>query len=156
MSWVELSLNITHEAVDWVCTLLAATHYTDEIYVTQYTHLDTNLPINPDVIQPQWAFTIRLYLASDTYIEEIADSLLSLQRARLCSPLQEALVEKKPQLGGVNSIINRIGQRFVVLTPETPTRPHLTKLSCDSKPILPSAVVCIRQPFLICGSSNAT
>ncbi|MUG94854.1 methyltransferase [Scytonema sp. UIC 10036] len=123
MSWVELSLNIKHEAVDWVCTLLAATRYTDDIYVTKYTNLDANFPITPDITQPQWAFTIRLYLASDVYIEEIANSLLSLQRAGLCSPLQEAFVEKKPQLEGINPIIHRIGQRFVVLTPETPYEP---------------------------------
>ncbi len=123
MSWVELSLNITHEAVDWVCTLLAATRYTDDVYVTEYTGIDASFPVNQDVIQPQWAFTIRLYVSSDIYIEEIANSLLSLQRAGLCSPLQEAFVEKKPQMGGINPIIHRIGQRFVVLTPEAPYEP---------------------------------
>ncbi|GAA6624232.1 50S ribosomal protein L11 methyltransferase [Scytonema sp. NUACC26] len=123
MSWVELSLNITHEAVDWVCTLLAATHYTDDIYVNKYTNIDTSFPINPETPEPQWAFTIRLYLTSDVYIEEIANSLLSLQRAGLCSPLQEVVVQNKPQLGEVNPIIHRIGQRFVVLTPEVPYTP---------------------------------
>jgi ribosomal protein L11 methyltransferase len=124
MSWIELSLNITHEAVDWVCTLLAATRYTDDIYITKYTNLDDNSLIHPEIAESQWAFTIRLYLSSNTYIKEIENSLLSLQRAGLCSSLQETVVENKPQLGGVNPIIHRVGQRFVILTPEvsyTPT-----------------------------------
>ena len=35
MSWIELTLDATHEAVDWVCTLLAETIDINNVYITQ-------------------------------------------------------------------------------------------------------------------------
>ena len=57
MSWMELSLDTTHEAVDWVCTLLAETIDINDIYITQYAESDS---ANSD-----WTFTMRLYLPYD-------------------------------------------------------------------------------------------
>ncbi|GAB1541582.1 50S ribosomal protein L11 methyltransferase [Scytonema sp. NUACC21] len=124
MLWIKLTFHTKNEAVDWVCTLLTATRYIDDIYVTNYTDVDISSSDRSDVSQPQWAFTIHLYVAHDTNayerIEEIANSLLSLQRAGLCTPIEETVVENKPQLGGLNPVANRIGQRFVILNPDIP------------------------------------
>lgn len=114
MSWIELSLDTTNEAVDWVCTLLSGTNYTGDVHIRKYTREDT--------VDNQWTFTIYLYLAQDVHtnasIEKIANLLLPLQRTGLCTELRTAVVEEIAQTG--ESPLHRIGQRFVVLTNDLP------------------------------------
>jgi ribosomal protein L11 methyltransferase len=115
MAWIELSLDTTHEAVDWVCTLLAETVDIDDIHITQY--------VEQDVEHPQWAFTIYIYLphnvTSRTRVEKIVNLLSPLHRTELTTQVQMSVVEKK-LTDANNPLVNRIGKRFVVLAPDTP------------------------------------
>ena len=118
MVWMELSLNTTAEAVDWVCSLLNEINYTGDVHIEKYTGIAQNLE------QPQWAFTIRLYLAQDVYtnahIDKILNLLSPLQRTGLCDAPVMAVVDETAQVGGKNPLVHRIGKRFVVLTNELP------------------------------------
>lgn len=124
---MELSIDTTHEAVDWVRTLLAATNYTGDVCITKYTEPDLRSLNDRDVVQPRWAFTICLYLPYDTRasarVEEIVSQLLPLRRTGLSTAVQMTVVEEKPEhTGALSPLVHRIGQRFVVLTPDAPYR----------------------------------
>lgn len=123
MSWMELSLDTTSEAVDWVCTLLAGTRYKGDIKIVECA---ADLP-------RQWAFTVYLYLPeqSQHQAQEIADALLPLYRTGIATELQVRIINeptsssKSPQrVASANSPqyplprIHRVGDRFVILTDE--------------------------------------
>jgi ribosomal protein L11 methyltransferase len=125
MPWMELSLDTTHEAVDWVRTLLAETNDLGDVHITEYTEPNLFHRRDRDVAQPQWTFTIRLYLLhearSEARVEKIVNLLSPLHRTGLATTPQVTVVEEKPTHVEVpNSLVHRIGQRFVVLTPDTP------------------------------------
>lgn len=121
MSWIELSLNATHEAVDWVCTLLADVGYIDDIQIANYRQPDRATSHEND-----WAFTICLYLPNEvganSQLEKIADLLSPLHRTGLTTALEIATIEGKPVEGRDRT--HRIGQRFVVLAPDTRYQPQ--------------------------------
>ncbi|MDM9379246.1 50S ribosomal protein L11 methyltransferase [Chlorogloeopsis sp. ULAP01] len=117
MPWMELSLDTTHEAVDWVCTLLAETVDINDIQITQY--------IDRDLEHSQWTFTIYIYLPYDATsrirVEKIVNLLSPLHRTGLTTEMQMSVVEKKTTDADLlNPLVNRIGKRFVVLAPDTP------------------------------------
>ncbi|MBW4631154.1 MAG: 50S ribosomal protein L11 methyltransferase [Iphinoe sp. HA4291-MV1] len=125
MSWIELSLNTTHEAIDWVCTLLAETIDISDVNIVEYT--EPNLPhsVDQNVAHPHWTFTIYLYLLYDTQsrtrVEKIINLLSPLHRTGLATTIQMTVVKEKPtDTNGLNSRVHRIGKRFVVLTPDAP------------------------------------
>lgn len=123
MAWMELSIDATHEAIDWVRTLLAATNYTGDVCITNYAEPDIRCLTEQDIVQPQWAFTMYLYLPYDTRasarVDEIVNQLSPLHRTGLTTALEIAVVEEKPeQVGTLSPLVHRIGQRFVVLTPD--------------------------------------
>ncbi|HEY9612440.1 50S ribosomal protein L11 methyltransferase [Allocoleopsis sp.] len=123
MSWMELSLDTTHEAVDWVCTLLAEIKDIDDVRITEYSGSNLSQPCERDVAQPSWTFTIRFYLnhqkCSREHVEKIVNLLLPLNRTGLATELQVRVVDDKPtQDEELNPFIHRIGQRFVVLAPD--------------------------------------
>lgn len=125
MAWMELSIDTTPEAVDWVSTLLATTDYTGDVNITKYANPAQHGVSDHDQVQLCWAFTIRLYLPYDARVNgrvEQIDHLLSpLQRTGLTTIPQMSIVEEKPADAGVSrSLIHRIGQRFVILAPDTP------------------------------------
>ncbi|MBD2018511.1 50S ribosomal protein L11 methyltransferase [Microcoleus sp. FACHB-53] len=125
MSWMELSLDTTHEAVDWVCTLLAEIKAIDDVRITQYTDSNLSQSAERDVAQPSWAFTICFYLKQEACsrqdLEKIVNLLLPLNRTGLATELQISRVNDKPtQDEELNPFVHRIGQRFVVLTPDAP------------------------------------
>jgi ribosomal protein L11 methyltransferase len=131
MQWIELSIDTTHEAVDWVRTLLAATNYTGDVRVTKYTDPDLHDLTDRDVVEPHWAFTICLYLLYDAhargYVEEIVNQLSPLHRTGLTTAVQTAVVEEKRKDAGMLSpLVHRIGQRFVVLAPDAPYKTEVT------------------------------
>ena len=109
MSWMELSLNTTDEAVDWVCTLLRETDYISDICINRHNH-------------PSWTSTIYIYLVNDFYANtrtnEIENLLSSLQRTGLVSALEIAIVEQKSMPVEASSSLVRIGKRFVILAPD--------------------------------------
>ena len=120
MSWIELSLDTNHEAVDWVCTLLAENIDINDIYITEYaeSHL-----ANSD-----WTFTIRLYLPHDvsarTGVEKIEHLLSPLHRTGMTTAIQTTVVENKitdiPQ-----PLVHRIGQKFIVVTSNTSNKTEI-------------------------------
>lgn len=125
MSWMELSLDTTHEAVDWVCTLLAEIKDIDDVRITQYADPNLSQPAKGDVAQPSWAFTICFYLNQEACsrqdVEKVVNLLLPLNRTGLATELQISKVNDKPPPDeGLDPFVHRIGQRFVILTPDTP------------------------------------
>jgi ribosomal protein L11 methyltransferase len=123
MSWMELSLDTTHEAVDWVCTLLAEMNDIGDVRIAEY--IEPNLPHlrDRDIAQPDWTFTIRFYLHHDAHSRERAEKIVNLlsplHRTGLATALQMTVVEEKPiHAEGLNPLVHRIGQRFVMLTPD--------------------------------------
>ncbi|MEA5572023.1 50S ribosomal protein L11 methyltransferase [Calothrix sp. UHCC 0171] len=126
MSWVELCLKGKTEAVDWVCTLLAATTYTKDIYIDESR--DT---------QDDWTFTICFYLANDVYastrIQEINNLLSPLQRTGLASEIQAYVVAEKQANVDSSDFPVRIGKRFVILSPEATYQPQAEEISLRLK-----------------------
>lgn len=125
MSWIELSIDTTEEAVDWVCTLLAKANYTGEVRITKYAEAKLHQLTGQKEIQPDWAFTICLSFPDDgsvrTKTEKIANLISPLQRTGLTTELQIAVVEEKPTDEGIlNPLVQRVGQRFVVITDDAP------------------------------------
>jgi ribosomal protein L11 methyltransferase len=135
MSWMELSLHTTNEAVDWVCTLLAKNNFTSDVHIKKYTKAES------DEITPDWAFTISLYLPYDVHADmhgsEIAQLLSPLQRTGLTTHLAMAVVEAKPaEAELVSSLIHRIGQKFVVVSADTPDSSTAEEITLKLKPSL--------------------
>lgn len=114
VSWIELSLNTTNEAVDWVCTLLASTNSKLDVCINKYTDIPTSLsPTN-------WLYTISFYLPNNiqtsTRIQEIENLLSPLHRTGLTSTLEAYVVaEKTKKLDAASEAIH-IGKKFVVLS----------------------------------------
>ena len=102
--WTELSLDVTHEAIDWVKTLLAT--------IDPQAQLRVSPCVEPDVA---WAFTVRFYLPQSVRTQEIAALLSPLHRTGLTSELQIATVEAVAEDNQLP--LHRISDRFVVLSP---------------------------------------
>lgn len=114
MAWIELSLDTTNEAVDWVCTLLANAIAVEDMRIGK--HEDRH---------GKWTFTIQMYLPEDSQIHQridaIANILHPLHRTGMTSELQAFVIDEKPlapspnaNLNADNAMIRRIG-RFVIL-----------------------------------------
>jgi ribosomal protein L11 methyltransferase len=117
MSWIELNLDTTNEAVDWVCTLLANAIAPEDMQISEYRDSD-----------PKWTFTIQIYLPENAQIhqriEAIAKILMPLHRTGMTSQLQTFIIEQKPNQiepsqGSANSLVRRIGDHFVILSPDS-------------------------------------
>ncbi|AFY30922.1 50S ribosomal protein L11 methyltransferase [Calothrix sp. PCC 7507] len=119
MQLIELSLDTTHEAVDWVCTLLAETIDITDVQITQYlADSDTQ-----DVVNSNWTFTIHLYLPNDAQvrrrIEKIENLLSPLHRTGLATAIETTVVEEKLPNADIQSpFVHRIGKRFIVQAPD--------------------------------------
>ncbi len=124
MAWIELSLDTTHEAVDWVCTLLAETIDIANVHITEFTEPNQPHLARQNVAQPHWTFTIRLYLPYNSHsrsrVDKIVNLLLPLHRTGLATEIQTTVVEEKPTDITDKPLVHRIGNRFVVLTPDAP------------------------------------
>ncbi|PZV14364.1 MAG: 50S ribosomal protein L11 methyltransferase [Pseudanabaena sp.] len=123
MSWIELSLDTTNEAVDWVCTLLANAIAAEDLHISEYSDRSE-----------KWKFTIKLYLPKDTQIyqriEAIAAILQPLHRTGMTSELQTFVVSQKPlkiEHSPENSLIRRIGDRFVILSADSDYQPRTSQ-----------------------------
>ncbi|XQQ05264.1 MAG: 50S ribosomal protein L11 methyltransferase [Leptolyngbya sp. IPPAS B-1204] len=114
MTWLELNIEATPDAVDWVCTLLRANDEA-EVQITALP-LATELPSSSD-----WAYQMRLYLPyTHKRTEELRNLLSPLQRTGLISPPEIAFVDQKP--AQTDSAIHRVGERFVVLNSDASYR----------------------------------
>lgn len=134
MSWMELSLDTTNEAVDWVCTLLAKDNLASDVHIKEYTASGVSE-------QSSWAFTISLYLPDDIHANtrgsEIAKLLSPLQRTGMATSVQMSIVEEKPaDTELANSLVRRIGQKFVVLSADMPYNLQAGEIILRLKPSL--------------------
>lgn len=122
MAWIELSLDTKHEAVDWVCTLLAESIDIGNVHITEYSELNLPHQVDCHVTNSEWAFTIRLYIPYDvhsrTRVDKIVSLLSPLHRTGLATAVQTSVVEDKPT-DKLKPLVHRIGKRFVVLAPDT-------------------------------------
>ena len=123
-SWIELSLDTTNEAVDWVYTLLAKAIAVEDIHICEYS----------DRHNSKWTFTIQMYLPEDGQIyqriDEIEAILKPLHRTGLTTELRTFVVEQKPEVvekseDSVNNhLVRRIGDRFVIVAPSSNYEPQ--------------------------------
>lgn len=131
MAWLELCVNATDEAVDWVKTQLSATDCIDKIEVTTYAPTEPDHAISQDE-GDRWTFSLRFYLpdnpAINTHLEKVSGLLSSLYRTGLTSALQIKVVEEKPSRPATKPLIHRIGSQFVVLTPDAACPSELSAL----------------------------
>lgn len=95
---IELSLNTTEEAIDWIRSLLATVDFTDNLQVEE--------------AKSPWAFQVRFYLPEGdrTRISQIESALSSLHRTGMTTELELSIVEQKLDY---SSAIHRIGN-FIV------------------------------------------
>jgi ribosomal protein L11 methyltransferase len=128
MSSIELSLDTTNEAVDWVYTLLANAIAIEDIHISEYS----------DLHNANWTFTIQMYLPEGGQIyqriDEIAAILKPLHRTGLTTELRTFVVEQKPEVvkksedylnnSCDNSLVRRIGDRFVIVSPSSNYQPQ--------------------------------
>lgn len=168
MSWMELRLNTTGEAVDWVSTLLASIGYTGDLdiapYVADSDQLDQSLdravasdatPDLPADSQP-WAFTICLLFPisaqARSQTNQIMQQLSTLQRTGMISEPQIVVLEEKPvrNVAFVNEG-HRIGNRFVVLSPDAASDEspddvvlRLEKSLAFGSGLHPATIACLR------------
>ncbi|MBH8552725.1 50S ribosomal protein L11 methyltransferase [Nostocaceae cyanobacterium CENA357] len=131
MSLMELSLDTTDEAVDWVCTLLAEIIDIDDIEITKYLEQSQSKLAEQDLVQPPWTFTIRLHIPYNVHsrvtVEKIVNLLSPLHRTGLATTIQTTVVEAKSTGAGIhNPLVHRIGKRFVVLAPNAPYQSQVT------------------------------
>ncbi|ELS30960.1 MULTISPECIES: 50S ribosomal protein L11 methyltransferase [Pseudanabaena] len=117
MAWIELTLDTTNEGLDWVCTLLANAIAAENLHI--YESSDRS---------KKWTFTIQMYLLEDAQIHQridaIVDLLKPLHRTGMTDELQIFIVEQRPTKEEsfpnlANSLIRRIGDRFVVLAADS-------------------------------------
>lgn len=112
MSWIEISLHTNHEAVDWVCTLLAKEIAPEDFHIIEYAG-------DVDQSRELWAFTILIYLPenlqSHQRVEAIANILKPLHRTGMTSELQTFVVDAKPTLQTGSSQVRHIGDRLVIV-----------------------------------------
>lgn len=117
MSWIEISLDTTNEAVDWVCTLLANAIVAEDLHIREYPEK-----------QAKWTFTIQMYLPEDARIHQRIDAiekiLMPLYRTGMTSGLQTFVIEEKPikielEPNSPNPLIRKIGDRFVILSTDS-------------------------------------
>ncbi|RUT00217.1 ribosomal protein L11 methyltransferase [Dulcicalothrix desertica PCC 7102] len=125
MSCIELTLDTTSEAVDWVCTLLASTNYTSDITVTKYTNADSDRRPN------NWTHTINFYLPNNTQasvrIQEIENLLSPLHRTALTSTLEAYVIAEKPNKLDIKNEPIQIAERFIVVNSDAVDLPNISE-----------------------------
>ncbi|WP_066425551.1 50S ribosomal protein L11 methyltransferase [Anabaena sp. 4-3] len=149
MALMELSLDTTNEAVDWVCTLLADTIDINDVQITEYTQ--------HEVTPTNWQCTIRLYLAYDiqvrSRVEKIVNLLSPLHRTGLTTEIETTIVEEKSTNADLqNPFVHRIGKRFVILTPDAVYQSksadeitlRLQKSLAFGTGLHPATIICLR------------
>ena len=131
MSWLEVRLDTTHEAIDWVRTLLVGAIDPEDLHVTNYLDLESldsesldSESLNSDRINQEsqestvWEFTILLYLPEDgrsrTRLDHLEQLLAPLYRTGLTTEMQVAIVEEK--LIVADDICQPVGERFLILS----------------------------------------
>lgn len=120
MPWIELIVDTTDEAVDWVYTLLAQAIAASDIHIHKYEASDNEIQSSS-----QWNYTIQIYLAKNDQIHQRIDAIAAmiapLQRTGLINELQTFVVTERPidrdlEENPTKFLVRRIGDRFVVVS----------------------------------------
>lgn len=128
MKWIELIVDTTDEAVDWVYTLLAQAIAANDIHIHKYEASDNKIQSSS-----QWNYTIQIYLPKNEQIHQRIDAIAAmiapLQRTGLTNELQTFVVserpidrnlerdlEENPEQYPEQFLVRRIGDRFVVVS----------------------------------------
>lgn len=112
MTWLELNMDATPDAVDWVRTLLTV-HDEVEVQITPVSASE------PQQNSSDWTYHICIYLPDqNSRAEELSQLLSPLHRTGLIS-LPEMTVVAEKQAQSVRHQ-HRVGQRFVVLDSDRP------------------------------------
>jgi ribosomal protein L11 methyltransferase len=128
MAWVEIRLETTNEALDWVRTLTNQALPSSQVYVFPYLH-DANLQPSPDS-SCEWAFTALLYIPYDqdarSQVDAVITLLTPLYRTGIATAPQTSIIPELPDLEPLldTALTHRIGNRFIVTSPETPYTPQ--------------------------------
>jgi ribosomal protein L11 methyltransferase len=120
MSWLEVRLDTTHEAIDWVRTLLVGAIEPQDLHVTNYLEaesLDSDLSNKESQESMAWEFTIFLYLPEDgrsrTRLDHLEQILAPLYRTGLTTEMQVAIVEEK--LITPDTLRQSVGEKFSIV-----------------------------------------
>jgi ribosomal protein L11 methyltransferase len=129
MAWIELSLESTWEAVDWVRSLLAAHQIQAEIRVTPHATLGTT-PENAEPLKPSADEGFPLHLSvwlpdqpgGRQQVDEIAQILAPLHRTGMTTELAIATLSHQPEASNQVAIAqHRVGTRLVIVTGAQPS-----------------------------------
>lgn len=149
MSWTELRINTTAEAIDWVSTLLASINYQGDIHTDRYD-AESNLIESQDspAESTDWAYTVCLYFPEQTSsraeIDRVDDALFTLYRTGLTSRAEFAHVaEKPPSREAALNQIHRVGQRFVIVPLQSSSAPDAADeaIAADYQPQSPTELI---------------
>lgn len=92
---IELSLNATEEAIDWIRSLLATVNFKGELQLKK--------------AESPWAFEVRFYLSERSRIDKIESALSSLYRTGMTTELEMSIVEEIKH----STTVQRVGN-FVI------------------------------------------
>lgn len=143
MSWVEISLATTAEGLDWVRTQLASKAFSGKLEVRETDERD-------QVSSGPWPYQIRCYLPwledlpslsrenalTEAEVATIQQALTPLERTGLTSGMQTAIVAHREQSLGDHSPVQRVGDQFVILSPEAAYTPTAADLPIRLPPSL--------------------
>jgi ribosomal protein L11 methyltransferase len=137
MSRIELSLDTTREAVDWVCTLLADAAYDGNIRMAHYgaglaesddlNALEGAIAPSRDRDSPDWAFTLYLDLQADQSHQYaiLEQALNPLVRTGIATPLRPVSAAESAAVQTDGQVLKyRVGQRFVISAMPLPSRDY--------------------------------
>lgn len=151
--WVELSINTTHEAVDWVRSLLSTTDYCSDLVMTPYEA--PPLPEATLATAEPWAFTICLYLPHDAQardrVNAIDHKLSALYRTGMISSLEAMVIDRKPPAHPTPVVLEGVDHRFVLLPVGLSTSPqahdipiHLPSSLAFGSGLHPTTLLCLK------------
>ncbi|HTL88766.1 MAG TPA: 50S ribosomal protein L11 methyltransferase [Leptolyngbya sp.] len=109
MNWIEISLEATEEAIDWIRSLLATIDYNGDLQIERS--------------KSRWAFQVRFYLpiCDRAKVNQIETALSSLHRTGMTTELEISIVEQKldPTIA-----VYRVSDRFVIANENYPVQPN--------------------------------
>lgn len=110
MPWIELKVDTTSEAIDWVRTLLPTAGYEGIVHVVSYDKTNSTA---------SWEWTVTFYIPHEPsgakLVEEIEQRLASLHRTGLTTALQVDVVDTLPAAEDQSPPSHRVAERFVIV-----------------------------------------
>ncbi len=165
MTWTELSLDTTNEAVDWIRTLLAQHGFSDHFSLQAYavpSSRELSTLSSEDAIahepddETRWHYTLFLYLSSASMMQgesqAIADLLFPLYRTGQASQLRTQQIEALPSHVQTPMALNyRCGERFVIQATQESQAIAPNDIAIKLTPTLsfgsglhPATILCVR------------